>query len=160
MNRHKDIKLFVMDFDGVLTDNFVYVDSKGNETVRCSRADGFGLSKLKNLGIDLLVISKEINPIVAERCKKLGLKCIQNEDDKLKSLNEYIAARGIKLHEVAFIGNDVNDIEVMNHVGFPVAVQDAFPEVKNVASHITCKKGGEGAVREFCEYLVSEITEA
>lgn len=151
------IKMAVFDFDGVFTDNHVFVFEDGREAVRCSRADGFGLSLLKSLGVHLLVISTETNPVVSARCKKLDIKCIQGSNDKAGVLKNEAAKLGVSLREIAYIGNDLNDLDCLKIVGFPAAVSDAYPEVIEISRYITQKPGGYGAVREFCGYLASAI---
>ncbi|MBN1293321.1 MAG: HAD hydrolase family protein [Candidatus Latescibacteria bacterium] len=147
------IKLVIFDFDGVFTDNAVYTDEDGKEFVRCTRADGFGLRMLREIGVDAVVLSMETNPVVSTRCKKLHIACIQGCSDKVSVFRELCASRSVTPQEVAFVGNDINDIELLRLVGFPVAVADAYPEVRAVAKWTTTKLGGYGAVREFCEYV-------
>jgi 3-deoxy-D-manno-octulosonate 8-phosphate phosphatase (KDO 8-P phosphatase) len=147
------IKLVIFDFDGVFTDNTVYVDENGVEQVRCSRADGFGLQKLRQVNVGTLVLSTEVNPVVSARCKKLKIDCVQGCPDKARAFNEIIQQRNIAADQVAYVGNDINDQEIMKLVGFPIAVADAYPEVLNASVWITTKPGGLGAVREFCDHV-------
>jgi len=147
------LRCAAFDFDGVFTDNSVYVSETGEEFVRCSRADGIGLAVLRALGICCVVISTEKNPVVAARCRKLGIEFRQNCDDKVAALSEFLAAEGISMAETSFLGNDVNDLAVLSGVGFPAAVQDAFPAVLQVARWVGQCRGGHGAVREFCEFI-------
>ena len=100
------VKLLVLDFDGVLTDNRVIVQQDGTESVSCSRGDGLGIELLKKTGMDIVVISKEKNPVVTARCRKLGIECIQACDDKLTSLKQGAASRNLKPTEIAYVGND------------------------------------------------------
>jgi len=148
-------RLVVFDFDGVFTDNAVYTDENGKEQVRCSRADGFGLQLLRKANVDTLVLSTEENPVVSARCRKLKLECIQGCPDKAAAFKELCELRAIKPETVAFVGNDINDLEIMRCVGFPIAVADAYPEVIAAAIWKTTKPGGFGAVREFCEHVYS-----
>lgn len=145
------IKHVVFDFDGVFTDNFVYINEKGEEMVRCSRADGLGLAKLKELGINTFILSTETNKVVAKRAKKLGIKCFHSIEDKLKHLKLLIPENELK--NTVFVGNDTNDLEVMQAVGYPVAVADAYYELLNIAKYVTNVKGGHGAVREVCDLI-------
>lgn len=147
------ILLAIFDFDGVFTDNTVYVDEHGKEQVRCSRADGLGLQLLRKSGVGALVLSTETNPVVSIRCKKLNIECLQGCPDKVAAFNKILKARTIKAESTAFIGNDINDLEIMKSVGFPIAVADAYPEVQAAAIWTTTKPGGAGAVREFCEQV-------
>jgi len=150
----KQIQMVVFDFDGVFTDNRVLVMQDGTEGVFCSRADGFGLAALRSAGVQSLVISKEVNPVVGERCKKLRIPCIQGCDNKQEVLTREIRQLGISLERVAYVGNDINDIECLEIVGLPVCVADAWPPVKEFSKIVTKAKGGYGAVREFCDFIV------
>ena len=147
------IKLAVFDFDGVFTDNAVYVTETGVESVKCSRSDGLGLSRLKSLGIDALIISTEKNPIVSVRAKKIGIECIQGVLNKAEALNKLAYDRSLDLSSVMFLGNDINDIPAFKLVGVPVAVADAYKEVIPYTIHRTKCAGGKGAVREICDEI-------
>lgn len=149
------IKLVVFDFDGVFTDNKVIVMQNGDEAVVCSRADGFGLEMLRKAGIEAIVLSTEINPVVSARCRKLKLKCVQGCADKPLKLSSIVKSARIKMAQVAYVGNDVNDLTCMKMVGLAGAVADAYPEVVSAAHYVTERKGGMGAVREFCEFICS-----
>jgi 3-deoxy-D-manno-octulosonate 8-phosphate phosphatase (KDO 8-P phosphatase) len=153
-NKVPSIKLLVLDFDGVLTDNRVLVSGGGKESVFCNRGDGFGIVHiLKPLEIETIVISVETNKVVLQRCKKLGIECFHGVGvkDKLSILKQACEARNISLENVAFVGNDLSDIECIKNVGFGVA--DAEEEVKKFANLVTKKNGGYGAVREFCNLI-------
>jgi YrbI family 3-deoxy-D-manno-octulosonate 8-phosphate phosphatase len=148
----------VLDFDGVLTDNRVLVQEDGTEAVYCSREDGLGLEMLRKSGrVKVVVISKEKNPVVAARCRKLGIECIQSCDDKLVQLKQKVESRKLKQEAIAYVGNDVNDLECLRWVGLPIAVCDAAPEVLAVAKWKTAKPGGHGAVREICDLLLKSV---
>jgi YrbI family 3-deoxy-D-manno-octulosonate 8-phosphate phosphatase len=149
----RNIRFIVFDFDGVFTDNRVLVLQDGTEGVFCTRADGFGLDAVRKLGIHLLVLSKEKNSVVGARCKKLNIPCIQGCDHKAEVLKEQARKLGLALNEVAYMGNDINDLECLEIVGLPVCVADAFPQVVAVSVHVTEARGGQGAVREFCDKL-------
>lgn len=148
------VAALVMDFDGVLTDNRVIVDQNGVESVACSRGDGFGLELLRKAGLPLLVISKERNPVVAARCEKLRIPCLQGVDDKLTMLQTWASERGFGAAELVFVGNDVNDLECLQWVGCAVAVQDSHPDVLKAAHLVLEHEGGKGAVRELCELIL------
>ena len=152
----KKIQLIVFDFDGVFTDNRVLVLQDGTEGVFCSRADGFGIEAVRNAGLEVFVLSKEQNPVVGARCKKLKLRCIQGCDNKDEVLIAEAARLEIPLTNVAYMGNDINDLECMKIVGFPVCVADSFTPVIALSKYITKTPGGHGAVREFCD-LVAEV---
>ena len=145
------IRLVAFDFDGVFTDNMVYVFEDGSEAVRCCRGDGIGLQKLKQLGIETVIISTESNPVVSARARKLKIRCFQNCQDKGKALENLVREMGISLTEVAFVGNDINDLACLTSVGFPIVVQDAHPDVIPLAAYHTRNRGGHGAVREVCD---------
>ena len=147
----RKIRLIAFDFDGVFTDNLVYVFEDGREAVRCSRGDGMGLQKLKRLGIETIIISTEQNPVVSARAQKLKIRCVQGCDDKRAELEKITQDLGISLSEVAFVGNDINDAVCLTCVGMPIVVQDAHPDVLPLASYRTQKPGGNGAVREICD---------
>ena len=149
------IAAVVMDFDGVFTDNSVYVLEDGREAVRCNRGDGMGLTMLKEKGIQLFVLSKEANPVVRARCKKLGIEVQHNISDKLPALLQWAKSYRIALQDVIYIGNDINDLECMNAVGCSVAVGDAVPEVLNTASIVLKSNGGKGALRELAEMFLA-----
>jgi len=144
----------VLDFDGVLTDNRVLVDQEGREAVLCSRADSWGIAMLKKAGVEVVVLSTETNSVVAARCQKLKIDCIQGCDNKLKALQDFINQRSLNMEEVAFVGNDVNDLEAMTLVGVPIAVADSDPAVKALSRIVTTRPGGKGAVREVADWLL------
>jgi YrbI family 3-deoxy-D-manno-octulosonate 8-phosphate phosphatase len=146
-----DIALLVLDFDGVFTDNWVIVSADGGESVICNRADGLGISSLRERQIALLVLSTETNPVVSLRARKLALEVLQGIDDKAAALTAYCAEKGISIQKVMYVGNDMNDYEVMKIVGFPAAPQDAHPEIRRIAKYLIPKKGGEGVIRELAE---------
>ncbi len=149
------IKLLVLDFDGVLTDNRVLVSEDGKEAVLCDRGDSLGLGMLKSAGIQVVVISKEKNPVVAARCRKLGIECHQSCDEKLAALQKLAAGKGAKPAEIAYVGNDVNDLECLQWVGAPIAVADAMPAVIAAARFRTPRAGGHGAVRDVVDWLLN-----
>jgi 3-deoxy-D-manno-octulosonate 8-phosphate phosphatase (KDO 8-P phosphatase) len=145
------IQLVAFDFDGVFTDNLVYVMQDGSEAVRCNRSDGIGLQKLKKLDIESVIISTEANPVVSARARKLKMRCFQNCEDKRKTLESLATEMGISLAEIAFVGNDINDRSCLTCVGLPIVVQDAHPDVRPLARYRTRAPGGHGAVREVCD---------
>ena len=145
------IRLIAFDFDGVFTDNTVYVLQDGSEAVKCYRSDGIGLQKLKRLEIASVIISTEANPVVSARARKLKMRCIQDCQDKRAVLEEIAREMGITLNEVAFVGNDINDQVCLECVALPIVVQDAFQDVVPLALYQTKRPGGHGAVREVCD---------
>jgi YrbI family 3-deoxy-D-manno-octulosonate 8-phosphate phosphatase len=153
------IRFVVFDFDGVFTDNTVWTDADGNELVRCWRSDGLGLQKLRGLGIPTYVLSTETNPVVSKRCAKLGIPCRQglaNKDLALRSIAEEL---GVALADIAYVGNDINDLGCLNAAGVPIVVMDAHPDVLGAARYRTRTAGGFGAVREVCDWITASMTE-
>lgn len=151
----RSVRLAVFDFDGVFTDNRVLVDETGREAVFCNRSDGLGLEMLRAAGIAAMVLSKERNPVVGARCRKLRLDYLQGIDHKGAALQDEVRRRGLELSQVAFMGNDVNDLECLQLVGLPACVADAYEPVKAASLFVAEKNGGYGAVREFCDFLLS-----
>jgi len=150
----QNIHLLVLDFDGVLTDNRVCVDQKGREAVWCHRGDSLGIEQLKERGIEVLVLSKETNPVVAARCQKLGIDCVYGCNDKLSALQDIVKQRTLEPGQVAYVGNDINDRDCLKWVGAPIAVADAVPQIKAICRLITTKSGGRGAVREVADLIL------
>jgi 3-deoxy-D-manno-octulosonate 8-phosphate phosphatase (KDO 8-P phosphatase) len=153
--RLRRLRLVAFDFDGVFTDNMVYVFSDGVEAVRCSRADGIGLRLLERLGVRPVILSTETNPVVAVRAQKLQLVCHQALEDKRAVLEAIATEMGITTDETAYVGNDVNDLPCLRWAGFPIVVQDAHPEVLPYAQYRTTRPGGHGAVREVCDLIAA-----
>jgi 3-deoxy-D-manno-octulosonate 8-phosphate phosphatase (KDO 8-P phosphatase) len=147
------IKLLVYDFDGVMTDNKVYVDQHGNEMVQVSRADGLGIAEIRKLGIQQMILSTEINPVVGARAKKLDLFCLQGVVNKAQALTEYCNVHQISLSDVAYVGNDINDLEVMKLVGTTFCPADAYSSIKEISQFILSSKGGEGVAHEIFDKL-------
>lgn len=151
------IRLLVLDFDGVLTDNRVLVDQDGREGVLCHRGDGWGIARLKESGIAVMVISTERNPVVAARCRKLNIPYVQDSDDKLSALQEVARQQQLDPDQIAYVGNDVNDLACMHWVACPIAVSDAVPEVHIAARLVTTKPGGWGAVYEVAGWILETL---
>jgi len=151
-----NINLIAYDFDGVMTDNKVYVDQNGVETVQVSRGDGLGVAEIRKLGYKQIIISTEKNPVVARRAKKLGIECFHGVDNKLKCLKDFTDSNGIKMEQVCFVGNDINDLEVMSAVGFKACPKDAYIEIINIADIIFSVCGGQGVIRELFYKLKKE----
>ena len=148
----------VTDFDGVHTDDRVVVDENGVESVTVNRSDGMGIALLGRAGIPVLILSSETNPVVAARAAKLGVEAIAGCDDKLAALTEWAYARGLALGDVAYLGNDVNDLECLSAVGWPVVVADARPEVFAATPVVLRRRGGEGAIRELADRVLTMST--
>ncbi len=145
----------VTDFDGVHTDDTAIVGVDGVELVRVSRSDGLGVERLRNAGIPVLILSKERHPVVAARAAKLGVEVLHGVDDKASVLKRWCAESGIEPADVAYIGNDVNDAQCLEFVGWPVVPADANEEVRPLARVVLSKNGGRGAVRELAEMVLA-----
>ena len=151
------ISLVVFDFDGVMTDNTMWISQSGEESVRANRSDGWGLGQLRAAGVPIIVLSTETNPVVATRCAKLKLECHQGISDKAAYLADYLRKKRIGPAHVVFVGNDTNDLECFRMVGFPVAVADARAEIRGLANLVLQRRGGQGAVREVCDYILERL---
>ncbi|MBF0195859.1 MAG: HAD hydrolase family protein [Magnetococcales bacterium] len=149
-----DIALIVYDFDGVMTDNRALQLQDGTEAVFVNRGDGYGVSQIKKMGIKQLILSTETNTVVAARGKKLNIEVIQGSSDKKTALTAYCGELNIDLANVLYVGNDLNDLQVMQVVGFPVAPLDAHPLIIKIAKHVTMAKGGCGVIKELSENVI------
>lgn len=150
------IKLVICDFDGVITDNRVWTDQHGNETVVASRSDSMRVAQLRAIGIDVFILSSEPNPVVAARAKKMGVEAVHGVglQDKGRVMRDILAEKNVNAEEVVYIGNDWNDLPCFDIAGWAVAVADAYPEVLRAADHVLTKAGGHGAVRELCDLIL------
>jgi 3-deoxy-D-manno-octulosonate 8-phosphate phosphatase (KDO 8-P phosphatase) len=146
-----EIRFVVFDFDGVFTDNRVWTNERGEESVACWRGDAHGLRRLEEVGVDHLILSTEVNLAVGVRAQKIRAACIQGVEDKPPVLREEAARRGVALDETAYLGNDVNDAGCLEIVGLPVVPADAWPEVVPLARLVLARRGGYGCVRELCD---------
>lgn len=149
----RNIDLIVYDFDGVLTDNRVLVFEDGKEAVWCNRADGLAISLIKKAGIPQIILSTEENRVVEARARKLDIDVLQGIEDKKTALVDYCRKSNYNLKKVVYVGNDINDLEAMKLVGYAFAPQDANVKVKNIATAVTEKKGGDGVIKEFYDKL-------
>ncbi len=145
------VRLAVFDFDGVFTDNRVWVNERGEELLVFTRSDGLGLRRLDEVGVQYLILSMEQNRIVSARAEKLRVDCVQGVDDKLSVLRERAGQLSVSLEETAYVGNDINDADCLRAAGVPVVPADAWPEVKPLARWVLSRPGGAGCVREFCD---------
>ena len=145
------VRFAVFDFDGVFTDNRVWTNDRGEESVACWRGDGLGLRHLDEAAVDYLILSTETNAAVGARARKIRAECVQGVVDKLPVLREHAGRRGVALAETAYVGNDVNDAACLEAVGVPVVPADAWPEVVPLARWVLTRDGGRGCVREFCD---------
>ena len=136
-----------------MTDNKVYVDSSGNETVQVNRADGLGVSEIKKWGIKQMIISTEKNPVVSTRADKLGIPCLQGIGSKKDALMDYCGIKNIDLNCVAYVGNDINDKEALEITGVKICPADAHTSIKAIADYILKTKGGNGVIRELFDLI-------
>ena len=150
------VDLLVLDFDGVVTDNRVWVDEEGHEMVAANRSDSLIMGKLRASGTQVLILSSEVNPVVKARARKMQVEAIHGVglDDKADVLRKLLAERNIDPQRVAYVGNDSNDLTCFKMAGWAVAVVDAQPEVLRAADYVTQNAGGHGAVREICNLIL------
>jgi len=151
-----NIELIVYDFDGVMTDNKVYIDQKGNEMVQVNRSDGLAISEIQKLGIKQIIISSERNQVVSKRAKKLKIDCLQGINNKMETLNNYCKDNNYKLNNVGYVGNDINDLDVMKISGYSFCPADAHDSIKAIANHVLCTNGGHGVVRELLDLITNK----
>ena len=150
-----DIKLIVYDFDGVMTDNRVFVTQDGKESVACNRGDGLGIDMIKGMSIPQIILSTETSNVVLQRAEKLGIFAIHGTGNKKNSLSSYCLKKDIFLKKVLYVGNDLNDMDVMRRVGFPICPADAHEKIRELSIYITKAKGGGGVVRELADWLAN-----
>lgn len=151
------ISALILDFDGVFTDNHVIVFQDGREAVLCDRSDGWGIGQLKKTDLPILVLSTETNPVVQARCAKLKIPHLQGIQNKWETLEQWLHERSLDPSLVIYVGNDANDLQCMAHVGYPVAVADAYPEVTRQANLVLEHPGGNGAIREICDIILKHL---
>ena len=153
MNPQMDIKLVFYDFDGVMTDNKAYLNENGDESVKINRSDGLGVNMISDLGIKQIILSTEKNKIVKKRASKLKIDCFNNLKDKASKAKEISKKLKIDLKDCCFIGNDLNDLEVMKLVGIAICPADASEEIKKISNLVLKSSGGDGVIREFFDHL-------
>ena len=148
--------MLVTDFDGVHTDDSAQVSQDGTESVRVSRSDGMGLGMLRAAGrAEMLILSKERNPVVAARGAKLAIPVLQAIDDKVAALDAWLAERGLSWDGVLYVGNDVNDAAAMARAGLSACPSDAHPAILAAAHWVLPRPGGQGALRVLAEALLA-----
>ena len=149
------IRLFATDVDGVLTDAGMYYAESGDEWKKFNTRDGMGIKLLQRAGIITAIVTQERTKLVARRAEKLTIPELhQGVLDKLSLVREMAARHGLTLSQVAYIGDDINDLETLKEVGFSATPADGMPQVAAVVDYICQKKGGEGAVREITEMIL------
>lgn len=153
----KKIELIVCDFDGVITDNRVWVDQGGNESIAAYRSDSLRIRELRGLGIEVMILSSEPNPVVAARANKMGVEAVHGVGihEKGRVMREILEMKNMLAENAIYIGNDLNDLPCFEIAGWSVAVADAYPEVIRTADHVLTRAGGHGALRELCDLILS-----
>ena len=152
-----EIKLLVLDVDGTLTDGKIYMSANGELMKAFNIKDGYALAHLLMQGIEPIIITGRSSEIVKRRCEELGIKELhQGVADKAKCLKEVCEKKGITTKQCAYIGDDVNDIDCMMLCGHKAAPSDAMKVVRDVVDYVCEARGGEGAVREYCDYLIEK----
>ena len=152
----KKIRALILDVDGVLTDGGMYYGPGGEGLKRFNVKDGMGLRLVIEAGIAVALISGENSEILRRRAEKLKIADIfVGIEDKLRTMETFLASMKIGTDEAAYVGDDVNDLEAMKKAALPIAVADAVPEVRKAAKWVTSRKGGEAAVREVCDALLA-----
>jgi len=152
----KKLRALVLDVDGVLTDGGMYYGPSGEGLKRFNVKDGLGLRLIGEAGLLVALISGENSEILKRRAEKLKIENVfVGVEDKLQTLKDFAAAQAIALGEVAYVGDDLNDLAVLGAVALPIAVADAAPEVRKAAAWVTSRRGGEGAVREVCDRILA-----
>lgn len=145
----KNIKTIIFDFDGVLTDNKVFINQDGKEFVRCNRSDGLAIEVLKKNNFNVLILSSEKNNVVLERGKKLKVKTYNNCKDKLAFLLKLNTKKIISLDSVLYVGNDINDYKAMQQCKISACPNDAADEIKKISNIVLKVDGGEGIVKDL-----------
>ena len=156
-NHLKKIKLIVYDFDGVMTDNKVYIDQNGIEMVQVNRADGLGVAEIKKMAIEQIIMSTEKNPVISARANKLEIPCLQGVENKKYALTNYCKKNDIDLKKVAYVGNDINDKGAMAIAGFSFCPADAHETIKEISDHVFKRNGGDGVIRELLDLIKENI---
>jgi 3-deoxy-D-manno-octulosonate 8-phosphate phosphatase (KDO 8-P phosphatase) len=154
-NKLKKIKLLLLDVDGVLTDGSIIYDDNNVETKKFNVKDGLGLRLLMDSGVKVGIVTGRVSSSLKHRCNNLGIKTLfEGIHDKAEALEKIMHQTGVDAEGIAFVGDDLPDIAIMNRVGFSVAVADAHENVREKADMVTSAKGGRGAVREICEAIL------
>ncbi|HEX6269759.1 MAG TPA: acylneuraminate cytidylyltransferase [Anaerolineales bacterium] len=150
------IELIICDFDGVLTDNRVWTDQDGREMVAAFRSDSLRIGELREQGMEVIILSSEVNVAVAARAKKMGVEAVHGIGlkDKGRALRQILEQKNVKAEHVVYVGNDLNDLPCFKIAGWSVAVADAYPAVIRAADQVLSKPGGYGALRELCDLIL------
>ncbi|HLF92962.1 MAG TPA: HAD-IIIA family hydrolase [Planctomycetota bacterium] len=151
----RPIRALILDVDGVLTDGGMYYGPKGETLKKFNVKDGMGIRLVREAGIAVALVTGERSEAVLRRAEKLKIRDVfLGVEDKGRVVRKFLAARGIRPEEAAYVGDDVNDLPALRLVGLAFAVADAVPSVRKAVDRITTRRGGEGAVREVCDFLL------
>ena len=157
---YREIKTIVFDFDGVFTDNKVWVNESGDEWVRCDRGDGLAFDLLRNFieknnwNLDYFILSKEQNKVVSSRANKIKVRNFQGVESKIDFMQSYFKKNSKSSKGFIFLGNDLNDLGAMSLAEFVVAPKNSHPKVLEIADLVISRDGGDSFVREFIEILI------
>jgi 3-deoxy-D-manno-octulosonate 8-phosphate phosphatase (KDO 8-P phosphatase) len=155
LEKAKNIKLLILDVDGVLTDGRIVIDDRGVETKCFDVRDGHGIKLLKRANIEVVIITGRNSEVVTHRARELGIDSVyQNIHDKLEVYQSILGQKGLKDGEVGFVGDDLVDLPLLRRVGFSAVVADSIEELKSYADYISRNRGGRGAVREISELIL------
>ena len=149
-----DIDALCFDFDGVLTNNLVHLDQDGKEWVSCSRADGLAFDVLRKLKKPSFILSTEKNPVVSARAKKLKIEALQGIANKVDALITLANKHDFDLKKILYVGNDLNDFQVMQLCGYTICPADSHEKIKQLSSVTLKTNGGNGVVRELLEHVL------
>jgi len=144
----------IFDFDGVLTNNSVYIDENGKESVQCSRSDGLAFDVLRKIEKAAYILSTEKNAVVSFRAKKMQVPVIQGVSNKVLALSNLVKDESYEWSKLLYIGNDLNDYQAMQLCGFSVCPSDSHEKIKQIATFILKTKGGQGVARELTEEVL------
>ena len=150
-----NIDAIIFDFDGVLSNNLVFIDQNGKESVVCSRADGLAFDVLRKLGKPTYILSTEKNPVVSSRAAKLNIPVLQGVSDKKLAIKKLAESRKFNLKHILYVGNDLNDFHVMKLCGFSACPADSHPKIKEISDIVLKTSGGNGVVRELLEEILN-----
>jgi YrbI family 3-deoxy-D-manno-octulosonate 8-phosphate phosphatase len=150
-----NIDVFIFDFDGGLTNNFVYLDENGIESVACNRGDGLAFDVLNKLNKPAFILSTEVNSVVNARAKKLKIEAVYGSKNKVESLKKIIQKNGYNKDRVLFVGNDLNDYQVMQFCGYSACPADSHQKIKKITDVVLNTNGGSGVVRELLEKVLN-----
>lgn len=155
IQKAREIKLLVLDVDGVLTDGRLWYGNSGEELKAFNIHDGLGIKLLQRAGVDVAIITGKTSQLVARRGTELGIKhIVQGREDKLVALRVLATELNIALEEIAYMGDDLPDLSAIAAVGLGVVVANAMPYVAQHAAYKTTRSGGDGAVREICDLIL------